>query len=51
MVLAPGESTTVEVAFTMHTGMGGFPDFRLHLNTNDPAQPNREIVILSNWVQ
>lgn len=51
MVLNPGESTTVTVAFTMHAGMDGFHDFRLHLNSNDPTMPSREIVILSNWVQ
>ena len=62
MVLNPGESTTVKVAFTMHAGMDGFhdlnrrrlrlgDDFRLHLNSNDPTMPSREIVILSNWVQ
>ena len=51
MVLNPGESTTVAVAFTMHAGMDGFHDFRLHLATNDPEDPARQIVILSNWVQ
>jgi len=51
MVLNPGESTTVAVSFAMHAGMDGFHDFRLHLPTNDPAQSDREIVILSNWVQ
>ncbi len=51
MVLDPGESTNVTVLFTMQAGMGGFHDFRLHLSTNDPANPDREIVILSNWVQ
>ncbi|MDH5371512.1 MAG: hypothetical protein OEX97_01065 [Acidimicrobiia bacterium] len=51
MVLNPGESTTVAVSFTMHAGMDGPHDFRLHLPTNDPAEPDREIVILSNWTQ
>jgi hypothetical protein len=51
MVLNPGESTQVVVAFTMHAGMDGPHDFRLHLPTNDPANPDHQITILSNWVQ
>lgn len=34
----------------MHGNMGGMHDFRLHLITNDPTQPEKEIQILSNWV-
>lgn len=49
MAIGPGESTTVAVSFSMPAGMGGRHDFRLHLVTNDAAQPDREIVILSNW--
>ena len=36
--------------FTMHEGMDEFHDFRLHLPTNDPAQPDRQLVVLSNWI-
>jgi len=37
--------------FMMHgIEMGGFHDFRLHLPTNDPAEPDRELAVLSNWV-
>jgi hypothetical protein len=50
MTLKPGESTTVSMAFMMHGDMGGFHDFRLHLPTNDPQQPDRVLVVLSNWV-
>ena len=50
MVLNPGESTTVGVAFMMHAGMDGVHDLRVRLLTNDPTQPDREITILSNWV-
>lgn len=48
--LSPGEITTIRTRFTMHPGMGGPHDFRLHLVTNDPSQPEKELVILSNWV-
>ncbi len=34
----------------MHEGMGGPHDFRVILRTNDPAQPVKELVILSDWV-
>jgi len=38
------------MAFSMHGNMGGPHDFRLHLKTNDPAQPDKEVKILSNSV-
>ena len=34
----------------MHEGMGGPHDFRVYLRTNDPDEPNKELVILSDWV-
>ena len=34
----------------MHGNMGGFHDFRLHLLTNDPSQPDKILTVLSNWV-
>jgi hypothetical protein len=30
--------------------MEGVHDFRLNLESNDPAQPEKELVVLSNWV-
>jgi hypothetical protein len=51
MVLKPGESTTVSMQYLMHGDMGGPHDFRLHLLTNDPTQPDREIKLISNWVE
>lgn len=48
--IEPGTEATITLRFMMHEGMGGQHDFRLHLNTNDPEEPNKEIVILSNWV-
>ena len=50
MALEPGQSTFVSMEYLMHGEMGGKHDFRLHLETNDPTQPNKEIQILSNWV-
>ena len=35
----------------MHGDMGGPHDFRLHLPTNDPAQPDVVVTILSDWVE
>jgi hypothetical protein len=50
MVLKPGQTTTLSMSFMMHTGMEGMHDFRVHLVTNDPAQPDRSLTVLSNWV-
>jgi hypothetical protein len=40
----------VSLSFNMHAGMDGPHEFRVHLRTNDPAEPNRQLTILSNWV-
>jgi len=50
MVLQPGDSTTVSMEFMMHGDMGGKHDFRVHLVTDDPAQADRTVEVLSNWV-
>ena len=51
MALKPGESTTIESGvFMMHAGMDGPHDFAVHLNTNDPEQPEKIVNVLSNWV-
>ena len=51
MVLKPGESTVIRSSvFMMHAGMDGPHDFAVHLKTNDPAQPQMIVSVLSNWV-
>jgi hypothetical protein len=50
MTLQPGESTMVSMDYMMHGNMGGKHDFRVHLKTNDPTQPDKEVTLLSNWV-
>jgi hypothetical protein len=50
MVLKPGERTTLSMQFMMHDGMGGRHNFRVHLPTNDPAQADQTLSVLSNWV-
>jgi hypothetical protein len=37
--------------YTMHTGMDGPHRFDVHLRTNDPQEPEKVLVALSNWVQ
>ena len=37
--------------FMMHGDMGGRHNFRLHLVTNDPTQPDRQVSVLSNWIE
>jgi hypothetical protein len=34
----------------MHESMGGEHEFRVLLRTNDPVEPEKELIILSNWV-
>ena len=51
MVLNPGESTLVKsTTFMMRAGMGGKHNFAVHLVSNDPAQPDRVVNVLSNWI-
>jgi hypothetical protein len=35
--------------FTMHAGMGGPHEFRVPVDTNDPAAPQQVLVVRSNW--
>jgi hypothetical protein len=51
MVLQPGQSTQLSMQFMMHGDMGGMHNFRVHLPTNDPQQPDRTLTVLSNWVE
>ena len=51
MVLKPGESTTIESSvFMMHEGMAGPHNFAVHLITNDSAQSDLVVNVLSNWI-
>jgi hypothetical protein len=50
MVLQPGETTMLSMAFMMHGDMGGPHDFRVHVPSNDPDQPDLVLAVLSNWV-
>jgi hypothetical protein len=34
----------------MHAGMDGQHEFRLHLRSTDPVEPDKQVVIRSNWV-
>jgi len=49
--LNPGEEATVSMNFSMHPGMDGQHEFRVHVRTTDPDNPDQEVVVLSNWVQ
>jgi hypothetical protein len=48
--LKPGEHTTVSMQFVMVGKKQGPYDYRVHLPTNDPIQPDRIVAVLSNWV-
>jgi hypothetical protein len=50
MTLNPGQSTYVQTPeFMMHQGMDGKHDFAIHLKTNDPANPDYLVHVLSDW--
>ena len=52
MTLRPGESTKVTSAeFFMHPGMDGKHTYAVHIQTNDPTQPDLVVKVLSNWSQ
>jgi hypothetical protein len=50
MALKPGESTTLRMQFTMHQGMEGKHDFRVHLASNDQSWGDKTLTVLSNWI-
>jgi hypothetical protein len=35
--------------FMMHAGMEGQHEFRVHVLTNDPAEPEKLLTVLSDW--
>ncbi len=35
--------------FMMHEGMDGPHEFRVHVQTNDPNQPEKLLTVLSDW--
>ncbi len=50
MVLGPGQSTTIRSQpFMMHEGMDGPHNFGIRLSTNDPAQPQLMVNVISDW--
>ncbi|MBX3066362.1 MAG: DUF1573 domain-containing protein [Anaerolineae bacterium] len=46
----PGETATLSINFTMTEGMGGPHQFNIELRTNDPHEPSKQLIVLSNWV-
>ncbi len=48
--LNPGEEATITLNFSMHEGMDGQHEFRVHLLTNDPTQSEIPLIVRSNWV-
>src|SRR5689334_10104270 len=49
-VIQPGQEALLSMSFVMHDGMGGKHRFLIDLKTNDPTQPLKQLVVLSNWV-
>ena len=51
MTLKPGQQTDLSMEFTMHAGMEGPHDFRVVVKTSNPADPQKELTVLSDWVR
>jgi hypothetical protein len=49
--LKPGQTTDLWMEFMMHEGMEGPHDFRVHVKTNDPDEPEKILAVKSNWVK
>jgi hypothetical protein len=49
-ILAPGQTATITMRYSMHDSMGGKHRFNVHLRTNDPQEPEKILVVYSNWV-
>jgi hypothetical protein len=49
MAIAPGEATTIALNFTMPPGMGGPHRFDVRVHTDDPLQPEKVLIVKSNW--
>jgi hypothetical protein len=39
----------LSLTYTMHEGMGGPHEFHVRLRTNDPVEPEKVLVVKSNW--
>ena len=54
--IQPGQEATITLSFMMHDGlmggqsMAGKHRFNINLQTNDPTEPNKLLVVWSNWV-
>ncbi len=35
----------------MHPGMEGPHEFRVHVRSNDPLQPEKVLIVKSDWIQ
>jgi len=50
MVINPGHEGRISMSYSMHEGMGGPHEFRVHLKTNDAVEPTKYLTIYSDWV-
>ena len=47
--IAPGQSTTLTVAFSMHEGMGGPHHFDVVIPSSDPIQPEQVVSVKARY--
>jgi len=43
--LQPGQSTSINIAFAMHEGMGGPHHFVGTIKSNDPLEPEKKVAV------
>lgn len=48
--LHPGETAIISMRYTMHPGMDGQHDLRIHVQSTDRVNSEIELTALSNWV-
>lgn len=49
--LEPGEIATVKMEYSMHVGMAGQHELRVHVITNDRENPEIFLTAFSNWIE
>jgi hypothetical protein len=49
--LYPGQEATVSMSFMMDSGMIGPHEYLAHIMTDDPVEPDKQVAIVSNWLE
>jgi hypothetical protein len=47
--LQPGQESLLTMDYMMHEGMAGPHEFHVYVQTNDPVEPEKILVVKSDW--